>query len=144
MRFGGLSENAYLLRLEKGEEVLEALSSFCSKHNVLNGVIVALGSVENPILSHYRVDAKKYSEKKLKGIFEVTNLTGTIGLIENKPLVHVHVVLSDENMRSFGGHLVKTLVSATLEVVIWSYPSSFEKKYDDEIGLKLFELPEEM
>ena len=144
MRFGNFSKNVNIIRLEKGEEVLESLSSFVSKHNISNGAILGLGSLENPTLAHYRVADKRYSEKTLKGIFEVTNLTGTIGLFENEPVVHIHVTLSDENMLGFGGHVVKATVSATMEIVIWSYPSSFEKKQNDKIGLKLFELPEEM
>lgn len=150
MKFGKLSENNFLIRLERGEDVLSKLAGFCIKQSISNASIIGLGSVEDVALAHYSVDpstssgqAKKYSERSMNGIFEVCNLTGTVGIFDNKPLVHIHVTLSDDKMQAYGGHLVKALVSATLEVTINSYPSSFVKVQNEEIGLKLFELPRE-
>lgn len=63
-------------------------------------------------------------------------------IFEGKLLIHLHTSLSDEAMRGFGGHLVKATVSATLEVIIEKFDTTFEKKFSEEIGLKLFDLPE--
>jgi predicted DNA-binding protein with PD1-like motif len=142
MKYGKLADGHFLLRFEKGEDLSGVLKVFCVKQNVRNGVISGLGSIENPTLAHYLVDTKKYSEKELKGVFEVTNLTGTVGLSENEPLVHLHITLSDEEMSAFAGHLVKGTVSATLEVSLQVFPTEFTKSFSEEIGLKLFDLPE--
>lgn len=131
-----------LLRLEKGEGVNAAIKLFCIKMAITNASLLALGSVENPVLAHYRVDSKKYSEKKFTGIYELVSLTGTVGLFDDTPLVHTHVSLSDEKMRSFGGHLVESQVSATVELVLERYDTRYTKSYSQEIGLKLFDLPE--
>lgn len=87
---------------------------------------------------------KKYTEKKLKGIYEVTNATGTVGAFEGKPLVHIHASLSDEKMIGLGGHLVKAVVSATLEVVLQTFDKKVDKKFNPGIGLKLFDLSKEL
>jgi len=139
MIFGKINDTKYLLRLERGEEVISAIQSFCEEKQIVNAGISGIGSVDDPTLAHYRVDTKKYSEKQLTGIFEVTSLLGSIALYEKKPLLHLHITLGDENMHAFAGHLVKGIVSATLEVIITVFPSTFEKKYSEEIGLKLYE-----
>lgn len=144
MTYGKLAETQYLLRFEKGEEIGSVLKTFCAEKQIKNASLSGIGSIEQPVLAHYRVDTKKYSEKTFEGIFEVTSLLGTVGLVDGVPQPHMHVNLSDESMSAFGGHLVKGIVSATLEVTLTDYPSEFAKKHSEEIGLNLYELPENL
>ncbi len=144
MFYAVVTENTYLVRLTKGERTVESIKQFCLQKNIKNGWISAIGSIESPKVAHYRVDTKKYSEKVFDGIYEVTNLTGNIALFEKEPLVHIHVSLSDESMRAFGGHLVDATVSATLEIYIHSFTSEHTKLFSEEIGLKLWNLSEKI
>jgi len=141
MQFAKLDQTHFLVRLERGEEIIESIKSLCKIHDINNAALSGLGSVENPTLAHYRVDSKKYSEKKIEGIFELINLTGNIALFENDIFPHIHVTIGDEQMHAFGGHLVHGNVSATAEIIVTTFPSKFEKKLDEAIGLKLFNLP---
>jgi predicted DNA-binding protein with PD1-like motif len=140
MKVGKLNQTAYLLRLEKGEEVITTLKSFLQEQKIDNAKFEGIGSIENPTLAHYRVDSKKYSEKRVEGIFEVTAFLGNVALFEQEPLIHAHITLGDEEMHTFSGHLVEGTVSATLEVVITTFPTNYEKTFDEEIGLKLWQL----
>lgn len=140
MFFTKVSEDKFLIRLKKGEKILQSLLKFCQKMNIANGSLSAIGSVEDPVLAHYRVDTKKYSQKNLKGIFEIASMTGNIGLFEGQPAVHIHVVISDESMSALAGHLVEGTVSATLEVILVKFNTSLTKSLDEEIGLKLYDL----
>lgn len=144
VRYSKVDSNKYLMRLLRGEEVNAEIKKFCKELNIKNAGISGIGSIENPTLAHYRVDTKKYKEKMLNGIFELTSLIGTVGVFEDEPLVHVHVSLSDEEMRAFGGHLVKGSVSATVEIVLTVYGSKNTKSYDKKIGLKLWDFPEKL
>lgn len=144
MYYSKVSEEKFLIRLKKSEKIQESLMKFCQKMKINNGSLSAIGSIENPTLAHYRVDTKKYSEKKLKGIFEVASMTGNIGQFEGKPLIHIHVVISDESMQSFAGHLVEGQVSATLEVILIKFATSLTKSFSEEIGLKLYNLDEQL
>lgn len=144
MQFGVISESQYLIRLEKGEEIITSLVTFCIEKSIKNGSISGIGSLEKPTLAHYKVDTKEYSKKEFEGIFEVTSLLGTIGLSDNTPLVHAHVTLGDEHMSVIAGHLVKGIVSATLELTLTVFPTEFTKVQNEEIGLKLFSLPDNM
>lgn len=142
MYYSKVSPNNYLIRLVRGEEVNASIKKFCQKLDIKNASICGIGSIENPTLGHYRVDTKKYKEKMVKGVFELTSLVGSVAIFEGAPLVHIHITISDENMRAFGGHLVKGLISATVEVVLVSFDSKHTKSYDKTIGLKLWDLPE--
>lgn len=140
MKNSKVAHNTFLVRLEKGEEVIHSIEEFCKKEHIQNAFLSALGSVENPTLAHYLVTTKHYTEKQLQGIYELTNLTGNVTLFERKPIVHAHVSLSDEEMHALGGHLVSAVVSATIELTVTQLDSKIEKKHSEEIGLKLLDL----
>jgi predicted DNA-binding protein with PD1-like motif len=140
MTFGKLDDKTYLIRLERGDDVHEKIKAFCNEQGIKNALVSALGSIENPTLAHYRMDSKQFHEKKMEGIFELTNLTGNVAIFEDDLIPHFHVTLSDENMQSLGGHLVQGITSATIELTLTAYPTSFEKKFNEEVGLKLWEL----
>lgn len=144
MTYGSIGSNYYLIRLKKGEEVIGSIQKFCSSQNIDNAYFSGLGSIENPTLAHYLVTTKKYSEKVINGVFELLNITGNVALFEDAPLVHAHCTISDEEMETKGGHLVKATVSATVEVNLRVLDSVFEKSNNEEIGLKLFDLPERL
>ncbi|HUB92450.1 MAG TPA: PPC domain-containing DNA-binding protein [Candidatus Saccharimonadales bacterium] len=140
MHYSAIKDKLFLIRLERGEEVNSSIKRFCEKLGIKNAMFTGIGSIENPTVAHYRVDSRKYSEKKLRGIFEVTSFMGNVAVFEGHPLVHGHISLSDEGMRAFGGHLVEADVSATLEIMLQDLGSGKSKKFDKEIGLKLFNL----
>lgn len=140
MLYSRVAEDKYLIRLKRGELVNESLKKFCQKMEIKNGAIFAIGSVLDPTLAHYKVDNKKYSQREFKGVFEVTPMNGNIGLNEGQVLIHNHIVISDESFQAYGGHLVEAQVSATLEVILIKFDSNLTKSFDEEIGLKLYDL----
>ena len=144
MYYSKVASNEYLIRLIRGEDVNESIAKFCWQLKIGNAKITGIGSIENITLAHYRVDTKKYKEKIFNGIFELTSLIGTVAVFDKKPLVHSHITISDEEMRSFGGHLVRGKVSATVEITLVVFDSSHKKSHNEEIGLKLWDLKDHM
>ena len=69
---------------------------------------------------------------------KAASLVGDIGLVENKPQLHIHAVvgLRDGTMR--GGHLVNATVWPTLEVFVQETAQSVDKHLDPETSLELF------
>src|SRR5438270_11095287 len=122
MYFDKFDDNTYIVRLEKGEELLTTLSVFLKQQHIGNATFSGLGSLESPSLAHYDVATKKYTEQHLEGIYELTSLIGNVAWKDKQPIIHPHVTISDQNMKVYGGHLVKSLVSATVEVTITTYP----------------------
>lgn len=130
-------DREYIVRLDRGEELVATVNSLCENEAIYNASLLGIGSIENLELAHYRVDDKRYTVKRFKGVFEVL-FVGNVGIIEGKPIAHIHAVISDEQMRSSAGHLVRATVSATCEITIVKLSSRYHKQHNQKIGLKLW------
>jgi predicted DNA-binding protein with PD1-like motif len=139
MKSASSTSSTHILRLDPGDDICPAIERFCQENGINNAKIEAIGSVESPTLAHYSIHSKKYSKKILDGIYEITALIGNIAILDGHPKTHLHATLADSEMRSFGGHLVKGECSATVEVFITSFPSSYRKTHNESIGLNIWD-----
>jgi predicted DNA-binding protein with PD1-like motif len=139
MKHGQLDDHTHAVRLELGEDVHEQIQRFCRDQRIDNAAVSGIGSVDSPTLAHYSVKAKQFTDKQLAGIYEVTSLLGNVALVDDQPFAHLHVTLSGPNMEALGGHLVKGACSATLELVITTYPSHHRKTPDSLSGLSVWD-----
>ncbi len=139
MKYAKLSDHTYALRLERGDDIHDTIQNFCADQNIANATVEGVGSVESPALAHYSIDTKQFTDRKLQGIYEITSLLGNVALVENNPFAHLHVTVSDLEMRVLGGHLVKGECSATLELIIRATDARYTKSHDEAIGLKVWD-----
>jgi uncharacterized protein len=135
------SKNNFAIRLKKEESLVDSVLQFCQKNNIDNATLNAIGALKDPVLTYYNLPAKKYQNKEFKGEYELASLTGNIALLDNKPLLHAHMVISDEKMNAFGGHLVRAQVAATVEIFMSKLPTAITRKKDTETNLNLLILP---
>ena len=131
--------NIYVLRLDKGEELISKITEFCEAQQVEAGIIVgAIGATSEIEVSWYDLTNKQYVDKLITQDMEVTSLSGNVSkLADNKLFIHAHGTFSDQNMNIVGGHVKKLIVSATLEVTIikiWDY---INRAFSEDIGLNL-------
>jgi len=137
-----VSENGHhLIVLERGEEVIGTLTEYCERSHLTHAFFQGLGAVEEAEVGFYRLNSKSYDFKILPETHEVASLLGNITLVEGKPFVHAHVVLSraDDSLSCVGGHLKKARVAVTLEIHLTTLAVSVERKLDDAIGLRLID-----
>lgn len=144
MQFKQINSNTFLIRLERGEYIVKSLKDFCQKNKIEGGFFSGIGAVKEVELALYDVGKKKYFSEKFREAFELTNLTGTIGIDistqKNQGLIiHAHATLADNRMNTKGGHLVDARISGTAEIYLKILPK-LEKNFDDKTGLKLFNL----
>src|SRR3990170_2232087 len=83
-------ENGYIVRLERGEKLVESLHSFCRQEKITSGWLSALGGAEAVTIAYFDLDGKQYKEKEFSELLEVTNLAGNIATLEGKIVFHVH------------------------------------------------------
>lgn len=133
-----LKNNTWVVRIKRGERIIQTLKDFCQKNAVAGGFFFGIGAVDQVELAHYNVGKKKYRSIKFSQPLEMINITGSIGK-EKDLIIHAHAVFSDTKMQTIGGHLVEGRVSGTAEIYLMKLPS-LKKKYDPETGLKLFSL----
>ena len=134
----------YILRLERGEDVLPAIADFCKRKGILSASFRAIGAVERIKIGYYDLPSKKYGSKDYADAHEVASMTGNIAQVDGSPFIHAHAVLSgivpgSEN-QPIGGHVFEAKVAVTLEVHLVAFNESITRELDNDIGLKLLKL----
>lgn len=134
------TDKGYIIRLIRGEKIIETLTQFCKKENIHAGVFHGIGAVENPELGYYHLDTKEYEFRTIEKMLEIVSLTGNVALVDDEPFLHIHTVVSDDTFTTYGGHLKEGTVGATCEVYLTNFGIDIEREFDEETGLKLLSL----
>ncbi len=134
------TENAYIIRLERGEKIIKSIKNFCTENNIKCGYFLGIGALDEAELAHYIVDNKKYTSKVFKQPLEITNLTGNITSMNNDVYLHCHITLGDEHMKAISGHLKEGKIAATCEIILVKLDMEINRKHDDFIGLNLLDI----
>ncbi len=132
-------KNKIIVRIDRGEEILEKIKEVALKEKIKLASINALGAVSNFTVGVYKVDEKKYYSNSFKGDFEIVSLTGTINTMNKEFYTHIHMSCGDSKGKVFGGHLNEAIVSATCEMVIDIIDGKVDRYKDEETGLNLFD-----
>ena len=131
-------DDPILVRMDRGEEILEQVKAVALKEHVTLASVQALGAINDFTVGVYNVEEKKYYANDFKGSFEIVSLTGTIDTMNDEFYCHLHLSAGNEQGQVFGGHLNRAVVSATCEMVIRLIDGKIDRKYDDVTGLNLF------
>lgn len=131
---------AYVMRLDPGEEIVAGLAAFCRTESVRLASVSGLGAVNEVELGVYDTAKMQYSSRVFKGIFEIASLTGSITEKDGEPYLHLHMVISNPvTGECIGGHLSRAVISATGEVIIHPIDGNVGRKMSAEIGLNLYD-----
>lgn len=135
-------ESGFMIKLSRGEKVIESLTSFAEKRGLKSGFFHGLGAVKNAELGYYDLKKREYFFKKFPEDREVASMSGNIALVDGKPFIHVHAVLSSmtDALDCVGAHIKEAEVAVTLEVYLTPFATPFVREYDEETGLKLLRL----
>ncbi len=132
--------DGYLVRLEKGEEVIESLIDLAEKEKIKGGFLYGIGAVKDVSLGYFDTAKKEYQKKSFEKNYEVTSLVGDIFHFEGKPGVHCHVSLSGPDFTAIGGHLFRAVITGTGEFFIHTTDETLKRKKDPSSGLNLLDL----
>ena len=62
-------------------------------------------------------------------------MEGNVALKDGEPFIHAHVVLSDHNMQTLGGHLFETTVGVAGEFFLTQFDGNAYRELKPDIGL---------
>lgn len=130
----------YIIRIDKGEEVTKQIKKICIDNNIKAGSITGIGATDRVKVGLFNTTNKEYISKELAGSFEITSLVGNISKMNNEVYLHMHINVSDENLNVYGGHLNHCYISATCELVIDEIDIDVDRKFNEDIGLNLYEI----
>lgn len=134
-------EHGYMIVLSRKEKVVESLTKFCAEEGITSGSFRGIGAVKNATIGYYTLAKKEYVFKTFPEDMEVASLMGNITLVDGKPFLHTHAVLSkmDNSLACIGAHVKEAEVAVTLEVFLMPSTVTVARELDDSIGLKLMQ-----
>ncbi len=104
-----------------GADLLDEITKFVQKENIRCGRIHGIGATTHAVVAYYDQKTKKYNSMEYNGGMEILNLTGNVSIRDDKPFVHVHILISDPQGKVFGGHLMAGTKLWACEVFIDEY-----------------------
>ena len=132
-------DKKYFVRIDRGEEIISQLKTLCEHEKINLAEVKALGAVDDFEVGLFDVVEKKYHRNNFKFPAEITCLWGTVTTQNGKFYSHIHLSAADKDGKVFGGHLTKAVVSATCEMIVDVSDGIVERKFNEEVGLNLFE-----
>ncbi|NLJ90253.1 MAG: DNA-binding protein [Clostridiales bacterium] len=132
--------NTIVVRIDKGEEILEELTRICKEEQVKLANVNALGAVGEFTVGLFDTSKKEYYSRDYKGEFEIVSLTGSVTSMDGKVYNHIHMSAGDIENKVYGGHLSRAVVSATCEMFIHVVDGEVDRKLNEDIGLNLLDL----
>lgn len=130
-------EKIWLVRIDKGEEVVATLKQFCSTEGIRLASVHGIGATDAVTMGYFKTSTKEYVKTSLVGDHEITSLTGNISTMDGQVYLHLHVTLTDKECRALGGHLNSAVVSGTCELIISEMEGEIEREFDEEVGLNI-------
>lgn len=132
-------ENKYIIRIDKEEEVLTNIEKLCKKENIKCASVVGLGAAKYVKIGLYDVIEKKYHSITMAEPMEITSLVGNVTTKDGETYLHFHINVCNSKMQVYGGHLNECLIGATCELVLTKIDGEVERRYDENLGLNLFQ-----
>ena len=133
-------EQTIIVRMDKGEDIVEQVKNVALKEKIKLASISALGAINEFTVGVFKTKEKKYYANEFNGDYEIVSLTGTINTMNDEYYSHMHLSAGNDQGQVFGGHLNKAIVSATCEMVIQIINGEVDRYFDEEVGLNLLKL----
>lgn len=133
-------KRTFIFHIPTGANLHESLTNFVVDEDVKVGRISAIGATTHAVVGYYDQQLREYQKLEFAGGMEILSLNGNISLRDGKPFVHVHILLSDREGRTFGGHLMPGTKVFACEVFVEEYEGNpLERKWDETTGLFLWD-----
>ncbi len=138
-------------RIPRGIDLITGIKEICKEFDIKHGYIpMCIGSLITARIiyavpdENAPIDFVYCSPVDIPGPLELLYMQGLIGLDDSgEQSLHLHILLSDKDMRVLGGHVIEggNIVAATAEIVIHELEEAeFIRQFDEQTGFKLFKI----
>ncbi|MDD7463014.1 MAG: DUF296 domain-containing protein [Anaerococcus sp.] len=135
-RFG----NKLVVRLFKGEKIVESLHEVLNKEDIKAGSISGLGAVKKLDIGYFNPGTKAYKPIIFDEYMEVTSLVGNVSRKDGEVYTHLHIVCGREDASTVSGHLNEAEISLTAEIFVDILDGEIERSFDEDIGINVMDL----
>lgn len=129
-------------RLDFRSDLLEGLTGLCLENGIEFAAVQVIGALQGARLAVFDQQRRTYEDLALPGEWEIAAGHGNISLKGGRPFPHVHLVLSNREGRTVGGHLVEGCTVFACEFVLQELRAEGtpERRPDEQTGLALWPL----
>jgi predicted DNA-binding protein with PD1-like motif len=131
---------SWWVRLDRGEEVGAALVRFAEEAGVVAGTISAIGALQETELGFLDLRSGEYRRRVYPNEVELLSFLGNFALVEGRPFLHAHAIISGSDYRALGGHFFRGVVAVTFEARVVAGGEALVRVHDPATGLKLLDL----
>lgn len=110
------TDHGWLLRLDRGEEILESLRTFAREHAIGCALVSGIGAVGETELGFFTPATRTYDRHTLQGDHEILSLSGNLSVMDGEPFPHCHLIVCGPDLVARGGHLFRGVVTVTCEI----------------------------
>ena len=130
---------AHILRPPFGCDLLRELQKYVLAKNINLAWLSGVGAVSHANIRYYDQPKQEWIDLQFDKRLEVAGMWGNVSLLNGEPIVHVHIVLADEQGRCYGGHLADGTVVFNLEILMTTLSGPpVIRKMDAETGLTIW------
>ena len=130
-------EDKIVFRLEMGDGLMDSAQKIAVAENVKLASISGIGACSKIEMGYIDLSKKEYVFKTFEGNMEILHATGNITLKDGEPFPHIHISVSDDVCKAFGGHLNEATISATFEGVMTIMDHEIHREFNEDLGLAL-------
>ena len=128
-------QNQLILRLDKGEEVLASLAQVMAEQNIKACAFFGLGASDSVELAFYNTHLKDYRKKPFLEEMEILSLSGNGSIKDGQPAIHAHGIFGRNDFSLIGGHVIKLVVSVTLEIYLTKLEGEMKRELNADFNL---------
>lgn len=130
---------AHILKPPFGSDLLKELEDFVKAKGVNLAWLSGLGAVSRATIRYYDQPSQEWKDLEFDRRLEVAGMLGNVSLLNGEPIVHAHIILSDEQGRCYGGHLGGNTLVFNMEVLLTTLSGpAVTRKMDTQTGLTIW------
>ena len=131
-------DKTILLSLSKGAFINKSIKKVFEQEKLKFGWISGIGAIYNAHIGFYDTENKRYISKVFEEDCELLSISGNVTYLESEYFIHTHVSISNQNFKTFGGHLFDAQIAAAGEFKISLFDCKIDRKLSTDIGLNLW------
>ena len=127
----------YILRFDKGEEIVAGLLEFAELNEVKAAAFNGIGAANYAELGFFDLEKKTYEKQVFAEEVEIISLIGNLAVLAGRPVLHVHGSFGRRDFSVVGGHVIGLRVSVTCEILLTLLDGRLERRPDSGLNLNL-------
>lgn len=129
----------YILRFDKGEQVLLGIADFMASQQIKSCSFSGIGTISHLEMGFYNAHLKEYRKKPFLDDMEILSLTGNGAVMsaDGKPVVHAHGIFGKIDFTVVGGHVFEMVTLATCEIFLIKLEGEMKRENNADLNLNL-------